>query len=306
MVNANENMPRAQRKIQWHPAFCAAAEIELYQNRKELEFKKEYNLSQKPLQIDLLIVEKRGDVQIENEIGHIFRKHNIVEYKPPEDGKRRVAAYARVSTNREEQQNSYEAQIRYYTSYIKEQKEWEFAGMFSDEGFTGTSTEKRKGFNAMLQKALDGEIDLILTKSVSRFARNTVDSLTDLLNRGSFDRVLDIYVGGERPFAMILVDVDTFKSVNDTYGHSTGDEILKKVADRLKRAFRTIDYVCRIGGDEFAIIMVEMTSSSSFPQCGCGIYRQGESWPKHFQRCGQGHLPCKRKWQKWLRFLLTN
>ena len=63
MVNANENMPRAQRKIQWHLAFCAAAEIELYQNRKELEFKKEYNLSQKPLQIDLLIVEKRGDVQ---------------------------------------------------------------------------------------------------------------------------------------------------------------------------------------------------------------------------------------------------
>lgn len=62
MVNENENMPRAQRKIQWHPAFCAAAEIELYQNRKELEFKKEYNLSQKPLQIDLLIVEKRGDV----------------------------------------------------------------------------------------------------------------------------------------------------------------------------------------------------------------------------------------------------
>jgi len=76
--------------------------------------------------------------------------------------------------------------------------------------------------------------------------------------------------------------------------------------DSLKRAFRTIDYVCRIGGDEFAIIMVEMTSSRSFPQCGRGIYRQGESWPKHFQRCGQGPLPCKRKWQKWLRFLLTN
>ena len=46
--------------------------------------------------------------------------------------------------------------------------------------------------------------------------------------------------------------------------------------------------------------------SGSFPQCGRGIYRQGESWPKHFQRCGQGPLPCKRKWQKWLRFLLTN
>lgn len=90
------------------------------------------------------------------------------------------------------------------------------------------------------------------------------DSLTGLLNRGSFDRILDIYVRGDRPFAMILVDVDTFKSVNDTYGHSTGDEILKKVANCLKRAFRSIDYVCRIGGDEFAIIMVEMTSDLKY------------------------------------------
>ena len=96
--------------------------------------------------------------------------------------KKRVAAYARVSTNREEQQTSYEAQIRYYTSYIKEHEEWEFAGIYTDEGITGTSAQKRKGFNSMLQKALEGEIDLILTKSVSRFARNTVDSLTAIRN----------------------------------------------------------------------------------------------------------------------------
>ena len=90
------------------------------------------------------------------------------------------------------------------------------------------------------------------------------DGLTDLLNRGSFDKVLDIYERGGRPFAMILVDVDTFKSVNDTYGHAIGDEILKKVAFLLKRAFRSIDYVCRIGGDEFAIIMVEMNSDLKY------------------------------------------
>lgn len=90
------------------------------------------------------------------------------------------------------------------------------------------------------------------------------DGLTDLLNRGSFDKVLDIYEKGDRPFAMILVDVDIFKSVNDTYGHSTGDEILKKVATQLKTAFRSIDYVCRIGGDEFAVIMVEMTSDLKY------------------------------------------
>ena len=90
------------------------------------------------------------------------------------------------------------------------------------------------------------------------------DALTDALNRGSFERILDIYDTGDSPFALILIDVDTFKSVNDTYGHAAGDEILKKVCSLLKRAFRSIDYVCRIGGDEFAIVMVEMTSNLQY------------------------------------------
>lgn len=90
------------------------------------------------------------------------------------------------------------------------------------------------------------------------------DALTDLFNRGSFEKLLKIYETGEAPFALILVDVDTFKSVNDTYGHASGDAILKQVADCLRKAFRSIDYVCRIGGDEFAVIMVEMTSNLSY------------------------------------------
>lgn len=90
------------------------------------------------------------------------------------------------------------------------------------------------------------------------------DPLTGLLNRGSFDRILDMYERDHRDFALILIDVDTFKSVNDTCGHAAGDVILKKVAGLLTTAFRTIDYVCRIGGDEFAIIMVEMTSELSY------------------------------------------
>jgi len=90
------------------------------------------------------------------------------------------------------------------------------------------------------------------------------DPLTELLNRGSFDRILDMYERNHDNFALILIDVDTFKSVNDTYGHAVGDVILKKVAGMLKTAFRTIDYVCRIGGDEFAIVMVEMTSDLSY------------------------------------------
>lgn len=93
---------------------------------------------------------------------------------------RKVAAYARVSTCKEDQQTSYEAQIEYYTTYIQQQPDWIFAGIYADEGVTGTSTKKRIEFRQMIEDALAGEIDLILTKSVSRFARNTVDSLTTI------------------------------------------------------------------------------------------------------------------------------
>lgn len=90
------------------------------------------------------------------------------------------------------------------------------------------------------------------------------DAMTDLLNRGSFEKLLKIHEDGPSSYALLLIDVDTFKTVNDTYGHDMGDQILKKVADLLKKTFRSIDYVCRIGGDEFAIIMVEMTSDLEY------------------------------------------
>jgi DNA invertase Pin-like site-specific DNA recombinase len=91
-----------------------------------------------------------------------------------------VAGYARVSTDSDEQFTSYEAQIDYYTNYIKGRDDWEFVGVYTDEGITGTNTKKRVGFKSMVTDALDGKIDLIVTKSVSRFARNTVDSLTTI------------------------------------------------------------------------------------------------------------------------------
>lgn len=94
--------------------------------------------------------------------------------------KRKVAAYARVSTDHEDQLNSYEAQCDYYESFIRSHEEWEYAGLYSDEGISGTSTKRRDGFNRMVEDALAGRIGLILTKSVSRFARNTVDSLTTI------------------------------------------------------------------------------------------------------------------------------
>ena len=100
----------------------------------------------------------------------------------PDSGaaRRRVAAYARVSTDHEEQQSSYEAQVDYYTSYIQNRADWEFVSVYADEGITGCSTKGREGFKRMISDALSGRIDLIVTKSVSRFARNTVDSLTTI------------------------------------------------------------------------------------------------------------------------------
>lgn len=91
---------------------------------------------------------------------------------------RKVAAYARVSTDSEQQQTSIEAQKDYYVKMIDFRLDWRFAGLYVDDGISGTRTEHRDGFNQMMQDALDGKIDLIVTKSISRFARNTVDSLS--------------------------------------------------------------------------------------------------------------------------------
>jgi len=95
-----------------------------------------------------------------------------------EYAKRRTAAYARVSTDSDEQMNSYYAQVDYYTKYIHSNDEWEFAGIYTDEGITGTNTKRRKGFKELVVDALAGKVDLIVTKSVARFARNTVDTLS--------------------------------------------------------------------------------------------------------------------------------
>lgn len=92
--------------------------------------------------------------------------------------KLRVAAYARVSTEQDEQQNSYEAQVDFYTNHIQSNPDWCFVKVFADRGITGTNTKNRESFNEMIDLALNGGIDLILTKSISRFARNTVDTLS--------------------------------------------------------------------------------------------------------------------------------
>ena len=101
----------------------------------------------------------------------------VQEDKTVSPEKLRVAAYARVSTEQDEQESSYEAQVDYYTRHIKSNPDWEFVDIYADRGITGTNTKNRERFNQMINDALSGKIDLILTKSISRFARNTVDTL---------------------------------------------------------------------------------------------------------------------------------
>ncbi len=90
----------------------------------------------------------------------------------------RVAAYARVSTDKEDQSNSLSSQRNYFAEFITNHENWKLSDVYYDEGISGTQTKKRTGFNQMIQDALNGELDLIITKEVCRFARNTVDTLS--------------------------------------------------------------------------------------------------------------------------------
>lgn len=97
-----------------------------------------------------------------------------VNYMVP---KLRVAAYCRVSTDNEEQLSSYEAQVNYYSAYTSNNPQWENAGIYADEGISGTNTKKRTQFNKLIEDCMDDKIDMVVTKSISRFARNTLDCL---------------------------------------------------------------------------------------------------------------------------------
>lgn len=109
-------------------------------------------------------------IPAKRQIGNTGRKQDA---KP----KLRVAAYCRVSTDSDEQATSYEAQVEHYTEYIKKNPEWEFAGIYADDGISGTNTKNREEFNRMIEDCEAGTIDMIITKSISRFARNTLDCL---------------------------------------------------------------------------------------------------------------------------------
>ena len=141
--------------------------------------------------------------------------------------KRRVAGYARVSTDRDEQATSYEAQMAYYKAYIENREDWEFVGMYSDEGISATNTKKRDGFKQMIEDALAGKIDLIITKSVSRFARNTVDSLSTI--RKLKEKGVEVYFEKENIWTL-----DAKGEMLLTIMSSFAQEESRKTSERVK------------------------------------------------------------------------
>lgn len=120
--------------------------------------------------------------------------------KEAEKAVQHVAAYARVSTDHEDQESSLAAQTDYYRKKILQHARWQFAGVFADDGISGLSTNRREGSNRMIDSCLNGDIDLVLTKSISRFARNTVDSVTII--RKLKEKGIGVYFEKENIFTL--------------------------------------------------------------------------------------------------------
>ncbi len=148
------------------------------------------------------------------------------------DNKRkRVAAYARVSTDSEDQIHSFKAQIDEYTSKITSNPNWEFVGMYSDEGISGTSLKKRDGLNALLKEAKKGNVDLILVKSISRLGRNTLDILTIVREL----REIGVEIKFEKEN---LSSLDTRTDMVLTFHSSIAQEEAKNISDNVKWGIR--------------------------------------------------------------------
>lgn len=146
-----------------------------------------------------------------------------------------VAAYCRVSTDQEEQESSYEAQIGYYTEKINSNSEWQMAGIFADEGITGTQAKKRPQFLKMIRLCRQGKIDVILTKSLSRFARNTVDSLNYIREL----KMLGIAVISEKEnINTLTAESEMLITIMSCFAQAESESISKNVSWGIRQSFK--------------------------------------------------------------------
>ena len=147
----------------------------------------------------------------------------------------RVAAYCRVSTAEEHQQNSYATQVKYYTDLINQNPNWQLVGIFADEGISGTQTEKRTEFNKMIRLCRRHKIDLILCKSISRFARNTVDCLEYVREL----KALNINVKFEKENIETLTATSEFTiTLYASFAQAESESISKNISWGIEKAFQ--------------------------------------------------------------------
>ncbi len=165
----------------------------------------------------------------------------VIPAKPREEIKKsekclQVAAYCRVSTDDKEQKTSYEAQIQYYTDKINKNPEWKFVGIFADEGITGTQAKKRPEFLKMIRLCRKGKIDMILTKSLSRFARNTVDSLDYIREL----KALGIAVVSEKEnINTLTAESEMLITIMSCFAQAESESISKNVAWGKRQSFKS-------------------------------------------------------------------
>ena len=159
----------------------------------------------------------------------------------------RVAAYCRVSTEADEQANSYEAQIEHYTNEIAKHPEWINAGIYADKGITGTQAKKRPEFLKMIRKCRQHKIDIILVKSISRFARNTVDCLEYIRELKS----LGIAVIFEKEKVNTLTETsEAMITIMGYFAQAESESISKNVIWGVRHAFAegNVTFTCDIYG----------------------------------------------------------
>ena len=154
------------------------------------------------------IKRKRGKMAIVE----VIKSNNLITEEINTENKlKKVCAYCRVSTDSEEQLTSYSSQIKHYSAQIKANPNWEFVGIYADEGISGTQVKKRTEFQRMINDALNGKIDIIIAKSISRFARNTIDTLKYV--RDLRERKVDVYFEKENIHTLELESESTSQNV---------------------------------------------------------------------------------------------
>jgi len=172
----------------------------------------------------------------------IIKANLKTNYNSVDNNKKRVCAYARVSSDSEEQQTSYSSQIKHYSNIIKSNPDWIFAGIYADEGISGTQVKNRTEFKRMINDALSGKIDMIIAKSISRFARNTVDTLEHV--RKLREKNIDVFFEKENIHTLKL-DSEMFLTLYSAFAQAESESTSMNVKLGLKAMMKRGEAVGR-------------------------------------------------------------